>query len=171
MFNDNDYYAPSYDSNLSKLPPYHQEYPVYDFSRQNSLLRHDIEYLNTLYPNEINELKQLVVSECDRMDYDGSMMYDECPDKVMFSKKCGEICAMADCSCKYAKKCKDNNFLKDLISVMLADEMYKRRKEHHHGTPGPHKPYHNPHNPSMNPYNGFNPSHNHFPKPEHNFRF
>lgn len=109
------------------LPLYYEKYPVYNLSRKNSVNNLDMEYLNTLYPNEINELKHLVEQECDKMDYNGSMMYDECPDKVMFMKKCSDICAIANCNCRYAKKCTDRAYLKDIISVMLSNEMYKRR--------------------------------------------
>lgn len=131
-FENNSYYPNMPDrynssGNMTNLPPYRREYPVYNLSRRNSMLKQDIEYLNTLYPNEINELKQLVINECDRMDYKGSMIYDECPDKIMFSKKCNDICSLAGCNCKYAKKCNDKGFLKDIISVMLAEEMFKRR--------------------------------------------
>lgn len=109
------------------LPLYYEKYPVYNLSRKNSVNNLDMEYLNTLYPNEISELKHLVEQECDKMDYNGSMMYDECPDKVMFMKKCSDICAIANCNCRYAKKCTDRAYLKDIISVMLSNEMYKRR--------------------------------------------
>ena len=106
-----------------------QALPFDDYSFQNQLKKHDMEYLSTLYPYEIKELKQLVAHECDKMDYNGSMMYDECPDKVMFLKKCNDICQMADINCKYAKKCPDKEFLKDLISVLLANEMCRRREK------------------------------------------
>lgn len=78
---------------------------------------------------KLKELRHLVKNECDRMDYKGSMMYDECPDKVMFMKKCGEICALAKCKCSYAQDCKDSSHLRDIVGVMLSDEMYKRRAD------------------------------------------
>ena len=115
----------TYNDNAS----YIYNYPAYDLSGMSSRLRKDMDNLNSLYPHKINELKQLVAAECDRMDYKGSMMYDECPDKVMFFKKCGELCDKADCHCQYARECSDKNFLKDMVSVLLAEEMSKRRKE------------------------------------------
>lgn len=114
-------------NNYPNLPLYYEKYPVYNLSKKNSLNNLDLEYLNTLYPAEISELKYLVEQECDKMDYNGSMMYDECPDKVMFMKKCNDICAVANCNCKYAQKCNDRSHLKDIVSIMLTNEMYKRR--------------------------------------------
>ncbi len=108
---------------------FYEKYPIYNLSRNNSGNSIDIEYLSSLYPAKVKELRHLVEKECDRMDYKGSMMYDECPDKIMFLKKCDEICSLAQCSCSYAKDCPDNAYLKDIVSVMLSDEMYRRRAD------------------------------------------
>ncbi len=62
-----------------------------------------------------------------KLDYEGSMMYDEYPDKIMFMKLCNDVCAVANCSCSYAKKCTDKAWLKDVVSILMSDEMYKRR--------------------------------------------
>lgn len=87
-----------------------------------------MDYISNLYPSEVNELRELVKNECDRMEYKGSMMYDEYPDKIMFMKKCNEICSIAECTCKYAKKCPEKNVLKDIVAILLSDEFYKRRQ-------------------------------------------
>ena len=100
----------------------------YDFSPNGIYMQGKLDYLNSLYPSEIKELKSLVTTELDKMDYPGSMIYDECPDQVMFSKKCGEICSVAKCNCKYGKKCENDNFLRDLIKVILINEITDRRQ-------------------------------------------
>lgn len=109
------------------LPLYYQKYPVYNLSECNSENNRDIEYLSRLYPSEIADLKEIIDDECDKLDYEGSMMYDECPDKLMFMKLCSNVCAVANCSCSYAKKCTETAWLKDIVSIMMSDEMYKRR--------------------------------------------
>jgi hypothetical protein len=114
-----------------KLPMYSEKYPVYNLSKYNSMYNIDIEYLNSLYPNEISELKRIVEQECDRLDYRGSMIYDECPDKVMVMKICNDICALANCKCKYAKKCEDKSHLRDIVNVLFTNEIYRRRHNRH----------------------------------------
>lgn len=109
------------------LPLYTPPYQPFNLSPSNCRNRIDLEYLNTLNPRELAELKYIIEQECDKMDYDGSMMYDECPDKVMFMKKCNDICSVANCNCDYAKKCPDKAWLKDMVNVLLTNEMYRRR--------------------------------------------
>ena len=68
----------------NNLPLYYEKYPVINLARSNYANNMDLEYLNTLFPNEIAELKYIIEQECDKLDYNGSMIYDECPDKIMF---------------------------------------------------------------------------------------
>lgn len=42
----------------------------------------DVRYMKELYPNLARRIQALVDEECDRMEYDGSMMYDEYPDRT-----------------------------------------------------------------------------------------
>ena len=109
------------------LPLYYEKYPVMNLARRNYANNLDLEYINTLYPNELAELKYIIEQECDKLDYNGSMIYDECPDKIMFIKKCNEICAIANCNCKYAKKCTDKAQLRDVINILFTNEIFKRR--------------------------------------------
>lgn len=111
----------------SRFPMYCEKYPVYNLSKHNSANNIDIEYLNTLYPREIAELKYLVEQECDRLDYPGSMIYDECPDKVMVMKTCNDICAIAGCNCQYGRKCSDKSHLRDVVYILFTNEIYRRR--------------------------------------------
>lgn len=109
------------------LPLYYEKYPVMNLARSNYANNLDLEYINTLYPNELAELKYIIEQECDKLDYNGSMIYDECPDKIMFIKKCNEICAIANCNCKYEKKCTDKAQLRDVINILFTNEIFKRR--------------------------------------------
>lgn len=116
-------------NNYSNYPFFYEKYKNYDLSLNNNKRLFDMEYLVGLYPSEINELKNLVKNECDSMEYTGSLLYDEYPDKIMFMKKCNEICSIAECTCKYAKKCPEPKVLKDIITILLSDEFYRRRQK------------------------------------------
>lgn len=71
--------------------------------------------------------------ECNRQEFAGSMMYDEYPDKLGISrivqnifneiKKDEENCVGDECT-KYP----DDTWLKDIITVLLLNEMYRRRR-------------------------------------------
>ena len=42
--------------------------------------------MKTLYPNLAKELFPQIEQVCDQMEYEGSLMYDECPDPVTVRK-------------------------------------------------------------------------------------
>lgn len=46
-----------------------------------------------LYPPEIKDIQMEIEEVCDRMEYDGSMMFDECPDKVTVERVVNEMCS------------------------------------------------------------------------------
>ena len=96
----------------------------YDFSYSDK----ELEYFSSMHPSHINELALLVSKECDRLDYNGSIIYDEYPDKVMFSKICSDIFALANLTCKYAMEANEKNKIKDIINILFSREVYKRRK-------------------------------------------
>ena len=42
----------------------------------------DLEYFQKLYPMMVQKYRERVSSMLDKMDYEGSMIYDEYPDKI-----------------------------------------------------------------------------------------
>ncbi len=57
-------------------------YPVpfsYDDERTE---RMDIDYLRSMYPDLPKRILPYVEEECDRMEYENSMVYDQYPDKL-----------------------------------------------------------------------------------------
>lgn len=62
--------------------PYYMAYPMpfsYDDERTE---RMDFEYMKSMYPNTAKRILPYVEEECDRMEYENSMVYDQCPDKL-----------------------------------------------------------------------------------------
>lgn len=51
----------------------------------------DFAYMREMYPEQVKMIMRHVEEMCDRMDYEGSMMYDEYPDRVMLRNMCNEI--------------------------------------------------------------------------------
>ena len=54
--------------------------------------RMDLEYLKSMYPDVPKRLLPYVEEECDRMECENSMMYDEYPDKLQLRLMCSRIC-------------------------------------------------------------------------------
>ncbi|MDD7403094.1 MAG: hypothetical protein SO170_07000 [Butyribacter sp.] len=81
-----------------------------------------------LYPAEVLEIQGFVEEACDRMEYDGSLMYDEYPDKVSIERMARKICR--ECKCNHQEEI-SNRWMQALVQVMLCKEMSYRRRRHH----------------------------------------
>ena len=105
--------------------PFYMAYPVpmlYDDDRN---ARRDYDYMKSIYPDAAKRVLPYIEEECDRREYDGSMMYDEYPDRLQLRLMCRRI---------YDKAEKEENdpgtWLMDLIEVMTYQELCRRRAEH-----------------------------------------
>lgn len=77
--------------------------------------RDDGEFLKSLYPMEIMELQLFVEEECDKLEYDGSIMFDQYPDKVRVRNIVQRIINRAE------------GIDRSLVEVLLINEMLRRR--------------------------------------------
>ena len=114
---------------MNQKLPYYMAYPmpfVFDDERTE---RMGFEYLKSLYPDIPKRLLPYVEEECDRMDYDNSMVYDEYPDKLQLRLMCARACRNIE---KNEKGIYDDDMgkIRDLVEVMMYQELYKRRCDH-----------------------------------------
>lgn len=77
-----------------------------------------------LYPVEVIKIQELIEDECDRLEYDGSFMYDEYPDKVRVEKMAKKICGKNNC--KHQEEI-SNRWMQALVQMMICNEMSYRR--------------------------------------------
>lgn len=71
--------------------PYYMAYPMpfsYDDERTE---RMDFEYMKSMYPDTAKKILPYVEEECDRMKYENSMVYDQCPDKLQLRLMCRRV--------------------------------------------------------------------------------
>ena len=105
--------------------PYYMMYPSQDLFGEERLDRRDYEYVRSMYPDLAKIMIPYVEEECDRFEYEESMMYDEYPDRLQLRLMCRRI---------YDKAEKEENdpgtWLMDLIEVMTYQELCRRRVEH-----------------------------------------
>lgn len=94
----------------------------------------DILYLKELYPPSFIRLQRIIDEHCDKLEYDGSIMFDEFPDK--------ERLRLLENSIFEATKAKlqeemainqemrglpSDEWLKDIMCALLINEMMRRR--------------------------------------------
>ena len=83
-----------------------------------------------LYPLEVSEIQREIEMQCDKMEYDGSMMYDEFPDKICVEALAKKICRKTEC--RYQEEI-SNRWKQALVQMMLCNEMsYRRERRRNH---------------------------------------
>lgn len=117
--------------------PYYMKYPMQDFYSNEEENDRDIEYIKSLYPEKMRQIQEIIEEECDKLEYEGSMMFDEYPDKLMMRTLCnqiydktegldmGEIYEATQLRTYHHRP--QNNWKRDIISVLLFNEFFQRR--------------------------------------------
>lgn len=97
-----------------------------DFLEEEELCMKDYEYLKRLYPREIRLIASVLEEYLDRYEYEGSPMYVQYPDAVTIYRIADEIFK------KFAFEGseKERSKMKDMIQIMVCQEMYVRRRRH-----------------------------------------
>ena len=85
-----------------KLPfymAYQNQLPIDTaWERENS---RDVSYMKSMYPAEVKKILPYVEAECDRLEYDVSMIYDEYPDRLQDDmRSCLCKCERSDRLCR-----------------------------------------------------------------------
>ena len=79
----------------------------------------DLDRMKEMYPMEIRKVQELVEEECDKMEYEGSLMFDEYPDRLMLRQICKRIRDKAGLG--------ENREDMDAPEILLFHEMFYRR--------------------------------------------
>lgn len=134
----------------SMLPLYEQ-----DFSEE---YENDLEYMKHMYPKTAKTTLAYVEDECDRLEYDGSCMFDDYPDKIQLGRIVNRIyekmrafddtfsmvkaedistvrCCQSSGSCRSGRCYPDYSdgkpdWLRTMIEIMLYNEILNRRRRY-----------------------------------------
>ena len=94
---------------------------LFVFPRSDEEHERDKRRIRNMYPEMAKRLAPYVEESCDRMEYEGGILYDECPDQLMMRMKCREICR------EVQKEDDAEDVLMDICQILLYHEMYLRR--------------------------------------------
>ena len=117
----------------SHIPlPYYMDYPWYQGAKKEQEILKDMEYLQQVYPGAVKQYQRRVAEILDKMDYEGSMIYDEYPDFTSLRDMADSIVRVMQ---NEEKDCPEEErvpqekwcWIKDMVQVLLCDEIYKRR--------------------------------------------
>jgi len=66
--------------------PFYMSYPMQNLYLTEMEYEKDMERMKELYPKEVKTILSYVEDECDKMEYEGSLMFDEYPDRLMLEQ-------------------------------------------------------------------------------------
>ena len=111
----------------------------------------DMEYLRQFYPTICHILQREIEEECDRLEYEGSVMFDEYPDKVTLEHLIHRICnrvrnyeelknyeanvasdQVSANQVPFFNRCPGPgcNFIDDFVRILFLNEIHNRRRRH-----------------------------------------
>ena len=121
-FNQRDYF---FQMQQLRQMPYPLMYPYPDLYMSEMETERDLQYLQQMYPADAKRMQKKVEEELDKLEYEGSMMYDEYPDRLQLRLMCRRIYDKAE-----KEEENPGAWLMDLIEVMTYQELCRRRVEH-----------------------------------------
>ncbi len=115
-----------------KILPFYMTYPLPMYYQEEESIIRDLEYLQQMYPAEAKKYQKVIAGILDRLDYEGSMIYDEFPDKWQLYKLSKDILERIRKEeekedPETAASPEKWEWMGDLIQILLFYEIYKRR--------------------------------------------
>ena len=98
-------------------------YPMPNLFMMEMEYEKDLERIKALYPKEVDHIQRCVDKRCNELEYEGSRMFDEEPDRLMIQM---EVDRMCDC----LRENSDMEDLRTVVGILFGNEMYRRRCRH-----------------------------------------
>ena len=133
--------------------PFYMTYPMQNLYMMEMEYERDLERMKELYPKEVQRLREMIERRCDEMEYDGSRIYDENPDRFMLEEEVRRLLEKflrenpqfgymrPDMPPRPMPRAGEGleaqqrwdgeqPWLRSLISILFHDEIYRRRCRH-----------------------------------------
>ena len=118
-------------SDMDLRLPYYMMYPIPYAFDEDKIQKRDREYLQSMYPATAKKIFPYIQEECDRQEYEGSMIYDEYPDmlsvRMMGTRICNQMKRMETQQRDQEDDREEN--IRNIVEVLLLHELMKRRTE------------------------------------------
>ena len=118
--------------NQSRILPFYMAYPLPMYYQQEDSVTRDLEYLQQMYPAQAKKYQKIIAETLDHIDYEGSMIYDEYPDKWQIYRLTqmimDKINKLEDESSEM-----DPDRTAEFIQVLVFYEIYRKRHTNRNG--------------------------------------
>ncbi len=115
-----------------RILPFYMTYPEFGgrYSGQDAM--NDLEYLQQMYPAQVRRFQRRVSEVLDKMDYEGSMIYDEYPDRYSLERLTDSVWNILKREetagdPKEGENTEKWEWIRSLLFVLVNTEIYKRR--------------------------------------------
>lgn len=139
--------------------PFYMTFPMQNLYVMEMEYEKDIERMKSLYPTEVGELMSIIEERCDELEFEGSRMFDEEPDRYMIQSEVDRICekagiektgieknelektkklyfdelsdySMVGLSCISCGNKSTDKWLSSIVGILFTNELYRRRCRH-----------------------------------------
>ncbi|MDE7186592.1 MAG: hypothetical protein K2O13_03675 [Lachnospiraceae bacterium] len=119
--------------NQSRILPFYMAYPLPMYYQQEDSVTRDLEYLQQMYPAQARKFQKIIAEMLDHIDYEGSMIYDEYPDKWQIYRLTQMI--IDRLKNEQEEQPVEENWDKtaEFVQILLCYEIYRRRHSNHNG--------------------------------------
>ncbi len=113
-------------------------YPLPLYYQQEDSVTRDLEYLQQMYPMEAKKYQKIIAETLDRIDYEGSMIYDEYPDRWQIYRLTQIIVdkirkTQEERPEEGENKDMDWDRVTEFVQVLLSYEIYRKRHSNRNG--------------------------------------
>ncbi|MBD5514682.1 MAG: hypothetical protein HDR06_08515 [Lachnospiraceae bacterium] len=124
--------------NQSRILPFYMAYPLPLYYQQEDSVTRDLEYLQQMYPMEAKKYQKIIAETLDRIDYEGSMIYDEYPDRWQIYRLTQIIVdkirkTQEERPEEGESKDADWDRVTEFVQVLLSYEIYRKRHSNRNG--------------------------------------
>lgn len=112
-----------------KFYPFYAAYASPLLYQGEKMQEEEFNLMKSYYPETARKIQERVEEECQLLDYEGSRLYDEYPDKFMLYQTCRKI--RREMENEVQTQAIPGDFLDDLIQVLFFQEISRRRCRRH----------------------------------------
>lgn len=110
--------------------PYYLANPIPELWDEERMCRRDKEYMQGIYPEIAKVLLPYIERECHRLEYDGSLIYDEYPDKLLLRLMCSRVYKNAEeelYTLGMIESPESKCWIRDILEVLVYQALCERR--------------------------------------------
>ena len=117
--------------------PFYVAYPNYRMYSDEYKRMQDLEYLQAMYPVKVREYQKVIGRVLDGIDYTGSMIYDEFPDRISLYKLANDITTLIMRETEQKENQRpdmdEEEHIRMIVQILLYNEIHKRRNARNDG--------------------------------------